>query len=78
MTTVFKTTKELIESGDSPLPLEVISDKMGINLSAVEGISWTRMFDGQLVNVTIHLLPEMFNEDYVWVKKLNDLEPAPV
>lgn len=71
MTTTFKTTKELIESGDSPLPLEIISDKMGINLSAVEGISWTRMFDGQLVSVTIHLLPEMFNEDYEMVKKLN-------
>lgn len=65
MTTVFKTTKELIESGDSPLPLEVISDKMGINLSAVQGISWTRMFDGQFVNITIHFNP--FKEDY-WNK----------
>lgn len=42
---------------ESPLPLSVIPNHMGINLCSVDGISWTKQTDGQLVNLTIHFLP---------------------
>lgn len=58
METVFKKVDELIANGEkSPLPLEVIPNYMGINLCSVEAISWQRMDNGQLVNLTIHFLP---------------------
>jgi len=49
---------ELIENGEAPLPLEAIPNLMGINLTNVIGMSWTCQDDGQLVNLTIHFLPE--------------------
>lgn len=57
MTTVTKTVGELLKSKDSPIPLEVIPNHMGINLCSVEALTWTRRPDGQLVNLTIHFLP---------------------
>ena len=57
MTTITITVEELIETGDSPFPLSVIPNSMGINLSGVEALTWTRQDDGQLVNLTIHFLP---------------------
>jgi hypothetical protein len=60
METRFKTIDQIINDGehpDCPIPLEVIPDYMGINLCAVDGISWTRQADGQLVSVTIHFIP---------------------
>lgn len=57
MTTVTKTVDELLKSKDSPLPLEVIPNHMGINLCSVEALTWTRRPDGQLVNLSIHFLP---------------------
>lgn len=61
METTFKKTVQLIkEEGDNlcPIPIDVIPNQMGINLCSVEGISWTKQSDGQLVNLTIHFLPE--------------------
>jgi len=52
-----KTTAELIADGSSPLPLDVIPTRMGINLSSVEGLAWSRRADGQLVNLTINFAP---------------------
>ena len=40
-----------------PFPLEVIPNQMGINLCSVEGMSWSKLSDGQLINLTIHFLP---------------------
>ena len=40
-----------------PLDLAVIPNHMGINLCSVEGLSWTRQDDGQLVSLTIHFVP---------------------
>ena len=57
MITTTKTIKELLTTGDSPLPLEVIPNNMGINLANVEALTWTRQDDGQLVNLTIHFIP---------------------
>lgn len=47
MKTIFKTIDELIKSKDCPLPLEVIPNNMGINLSSVDAISWQKQEDGQ-------------------------------
>ena len=57
MKTTMKKTEELIKTEESPLPLSVIPNHMGINLCSVEGVSWTRQSDGQLVNLTIHFTP---------------------
>jgi len=57
MRTIMKTVDELIKSGDSPLPLEVIPNHMGINLCSVNSVKWTRQNDGQLVDLTINFKP---------------------
>ena len=72
MKTEFHTTAELIEADKglrelprherprellSPIDLGVIPNYMGINLCAVEGLSWTKQDDGQFVSLTIHFLP---------------------
>jgi len=57
MKTITKTVDELIKTNESPLPLEVIPNKMGINLCSVESLTWTRQDDDQLVNLTINFLP---------------------
>jgi len=58
MKTITKTIDELLETKeDSPLPLEVIPNKMGINLCAVDSLTWTKQEDGQLVNLTINFIP---------------------
>jgi len=57
METVTKTIEELIESDESPLPLSVIPNYMGINLCAVESLTWTRQEDGQLVDFKINFIP---------------------
>ena len=43
---------------ESPLPIEVIPNNMGINLCSVDAISWQKQDDGPLVNLSIHFLPE--------------------
>lgn len=59
MKTTFATIKDIIDGKvKSPLPDSVIPNYMGINLVAVEGISWKRQKDGQLVELTIHFIPE--------------------
>jgi len=57
MKVVTKTVTELIESKESPLPLEVFPNHMGINLVSVEALTWVRQDDGQLVSVTAHFIP---------------------
>lgn len=58
MQTYFKTIKDLIDNNEScPLPLSVIPNYMGINLSSVDAISWQKQDNGQLTNLTIHFIP---------------------
>jgi len=57
MKKITKTVKELIESKESPLPLNVIPNHMEINLCSVESLSWTEQEDGQLMNLTINFNP---------------------
>ena len=51
------TVKAVIDGKDCPLPLQVIPNYMGINLCSVESISWTKLNDGQLVDITINFMP---------------------
>lgn len=72
MKTEFHTVKELLDDEKlsekkkcrrlSPIDLAVIPNYMGINLCSVEGLSWTRQDDGQLVSLTIHFDPA--SEEY--------------
>lgn len=58
MKTEFHTTREIIDRRlETPLDLANIPNGMGINLCSVEGMSWTRQDDGQLVSLTIHFIP---------------------
>ena len=57
MKTTTKTVTELIENNESPIPLAVIPNNMGISLSNVDALTWTRQDDGQLVSLTIHFVP---------------------
>jgi hypothetical protein len=57
MKTETKTVEQLLKTKDSPLPLNVIPNNMGINLCSVDALTWTRQDDGQLVSLTIHFLP---------------------
>lgn len=58
MKTITKTIQEMIENKENaPLPLDVIPNHMGINLCAVEAMTWTKKDDGQLVSLTIHFIP---------------------
>jgi hypothetical protein len=40
-----------------PIPLDVLPDKMGINLVSVDSVEWTEQNDGQLVDLTIKFNP---------------------
>jgi len=58
MKTVTKTVQALIDNEEeSPIPLSVIPNYMGINLCSVESLTWTRQDDNQLVNLTINFKP---------------------
>jgi hypothetical protein len=60
MKTEFHSIDDELETAKWPLPLAVIPNHMGINLCSVEGMSWTRQEDGQLVSLTIHFEPAEF------------------
>lgn len=49
-------------NGRFPLNPSAIPNLMGINLCNVEGMSWTRQNDGQLVSLTIHFIPQTTNK----------------
>jgi hypothetical protein len=59
MKTTFHTVAEIVERKiETPIDLAVIPNHMGINLCSVEGMTWTKRPDGQLVSLTIHFLPD--------------------
>lgn len=47
-----------LEEVYSPIPLDVIPNKMGINLSNVDSIEWVKLEDGQLCSLTINFSPK--------------------
>ena len=42
MKTTTKTVDELLKTKESPLPLAVVLNNMGINLCSVESLTWTQ------------------------------------
>jgi hypothetical protein len=59
METTFKKVGDIINNKEyCPIPLEIIPNKMGINLNSVDAISWQKQDDGQLVNLSIHFIPK--------------------
>ncbi len=52
-----RTIEQLIEDDDSPLPIEAIPNKMGINLCSVRAVEWTETPCGQVIDFTIHFIP---------------------
>lgn len=58
MKSYYAKVSEIVEGmAESPIPLDVIPNNMGINLCSVDAVSWQRQDDGQLVNISIHFLP---------------------
>jgi hypothetical protein len=58
MKTIKKKVEDLIRfDEETPLPLSVIPNSMGINLVSVDSIEWVEQDDGQLVSLTIHFIP---------------------
>jgi len=58
MNTITKKVEDLIDNiGDCPMPLDVMPNRMGINLCSVDSISWKRQDDGQLVHIEIAFIP---------------------
>jgi hypothetical protein len=57
MTSVYKTTTEIVNGDYCPLPIGIIPNQMGINLSSVAGVSWEKKDDGQLISLKIHFIP---------------------
>lgn len=59
MKTTYRKVSTLINTKEeSPLPLDVIPNNMGINLCSVDALSWQKQDDGQLVSLTIYFKPE--------------------
>jgi hypothetical protein len=57
--TITRKVSDLIDANeDSPLPLSVIPNHMGINLCSVDSVSWEKRDDDQLVSLTIRFIPE--------------------
>jgi hypothetical protein len=57
MKTEFHSMGAKVETAKWPLDPTVIANHMGIGLCSIEGMSWTRQDDGQLVSMTIHFFP---------------------
>jgi hypothetical protein len=57
MTSVYKTTTEIVNGDYCPLPVGIIPNQMGINLCSVAGVSWEKKDDGQLISLKIHFIP---------------------
>ena len=56
-TTIIVSGNPDLDTLDCPLPLEVIPNKMGINLCSVKSVEWTKQDDGQLVSLSILFNP---------------------
>lgn len=58
MKTYFKKIDELINDKENcPLPIEIIPNNMGINLSSVDSICWITTDDDQLMQFVINFIP---------------------
>lgn len=65
--TVFKSIDDIIDNKEyCPFDVSIIPNNMGINLSAVDKISWQKMADDQLTNISIYFkTPENIKESII-------------
>lgn len=59
--TTTKSMDEIIKDGKPypcSFPIGIIPNSMGINLVAVDSLTWTKREDGQIVNLTINFMPQ--------------------
>ena len=55
---ITRTITELVENEhESPLPISVIPNYMGINLCSVDSITWEKQSDGQLLYLRVNFIP---------------------
>lgn len=53
-----KLVDDIIKNDDyCPLPLDIIPNRMGINLCSVDTIEWEEQDDGQLIALKINFSP---------------------
>lgn len=57
----------------SPIPLHVFPNYMGINLCAVESITWSQLDDGQLVSMSIDFIPAFHKLEVTVVQILHSV-----
>jgi hypothetical protein len=55
-----KLTNENINDEDWAIDLSVFPNYQGISLSSIEGITTTRLDDGQFVSMTVHYIPSTY------------------
>ena len=54
----FEKIKDIISGKPCPFPIDVIPNRMGINLCSVDSINWHEKQDGQLISLQIHFIPD--------------------
>jgi hypothetical protein len=54
MKTEYHSIEAELETAEWPLDPEIIANRMEIEVKDIEGMSWTRKYDGQLISLTIH------------------------
>ena len=61
----FRTIDDIIINEDGPKPpidIAYFPNNMGINLCCVEGIAWSELEDGQILNMTVYFKPNITGE----------------
>ena len=55
-----ETVQDIIDKDlECPLPLDIIPNRMGINLCSVDSVEWTRQTDNQLIDLKINFIPSI-------------------
>jgi hypothetical protein len=61
----FRTITDIIDNEDGPKPpidISFFPNYMGINLCSVESMAWSRLEDGQLMQMTVYFKPDITGE----------------
>lgn len=60
ITTTTRTIRQIVNGAQCPFPINIIPDKMGINLNSVASVTWSTQEDGQLVTILIQFKPNKY------------------
>ena len=60
----FRTIDDIIfnQGPEPPIDITYFPNVMGINLCCVDGIAWSELKDGQLLNMTVYFKPDITEE----------------